>query len=95
MTTAPRPTAKIAELAPDAPLPPLDGSRISLPAGVQPFKLNWPYIIGIGAYHAVAVLAFMPGYFTWSGLVVAIVARICAGYSASTSATIDFSPTAA
>ena len=44
-----------------------------MPAGVQPFKLNWPYIIGIGAYHAVAVLAFMPGYFTWSGLVVAIV----------------------
>ena len=26
----------------------------------------------IGAYHAVAVLAFMPGYFSWSGLVVAI-----------------------
>ena len=73
MTTAPRPIARVAVLAPDAPLPPLDGFRISLPAGVQPFKLNWPYIIGIGAYHAVAVLAFMPGYFTWSGLVVAIV----------------------
>ena len=73
MTTAPRPTARIAVLAPDAPLPPLDGFRIALPAGVQPFKLNWPYIIGIGAYHAVAALAFMPGYFTWSGLVVAIV----------------------
>ena len=54
MTTAPRPTARIAVLAPDAPLPPLAALRISLPAGVQPFKLNWPYIIGIGAYHAVA-----------------------------------------
>ena len=73
MTTAPRPTARIAVLAPDAPLPPLDGVRIPLPAGVQPFKPNWPYIIGIGAYHAVAVLAFMPGYFSWSGLAVAIV----------------------
>ena len=73
MTTAPRPTARVAVLAPDAPLPPPDGFRISLPAGVQPFKPNWPYIIGIGAYHAVAVLAFMPGYFTWSGLAVAIV----------------------
>jgi fatty-acid desaturase len=73
MTTAPRPIARVAVLAPDAPLPPLDGFRMSLPAGVQPFKLNWPYITGIGAYHAVAVLAFMPAYFTWSGLVVAIV----------------------
>jgi fatty-acid desaturase len=73
MRTAPRPPARIAVFAPDAPLPPLDGLRMALPAGVQPFKLNWPYIIGIGAYHAVAVLAFMPGYFTWSGLVVAIV----------------------
>ena len=40
MTTAPRPTAETAVLAPDAPLPPLDGFRISLPAGVQPFKLE-------------------------------------------------------
>src|SRR5215217_3955067 len=73
MTTAPRPTARVAVLAPDAPLPPVVAVSITLPAGVQPFKLNWPYIITIGGYHAVAVLAFMPGYFTWSGLVVAIV----------------------
>ena len=44
-----------------------------MPAGVQPFKLNWPYIIGYRHLHAVAVLALIPGYFTWSGLVVAIV----------------------
>ena len=47
--------------------------RLPLPAGVKPFQLNWPNIVVIGAYHAVALLAFMPGYFSWSGLIVAIV----------------------
>src|SRR3954463_9736267 len=63
MTTARRPTARAAVLDTDALPAPLSGSRISLPAGVRPFKLNWPYIIVIGGYHALAVLAFMPGYF--------------------------------
>ena len=46
--------------------------RLALPAGVRPFRLNWPYIIVIAAYHGAAVLAFMPGYFSWSGLLVAV-----------------------
>src|SRR3954462_4931896 len=76
MTTAPRPIAKTAVLEPtDLTLPlaasPTD-SRISLPAGVAPFQLNWPYIVVIGAYHVMALLAFMPGYFSWSGFVVAL-----------------------
>ena len=77
MTTAPRPMAKTAALTPADLTPPLSPAllspalanpRIPLPAGVKPFQLNWPYIIVIGAYHVVAVLAFMPGYFSWSGL---------------------------
>jgi len=39
---------------------------------VRPFQLNWPYIIVIGAYHVLALLAFLPGYFSWSGLILAI-----------------------
>src|SRR5258707_7490498 len=46
--------------------------RLTLPAGVRPFRLNWPYIGVIGAYHAAALLAFMPDYFSWSGLIVAV-----------------------
>src|ERR1700681_1311448 len=46
--------------------------RLMLPAGVRPFQLNWPYIIVISAYHGAALLALMPGYFSWSGVVVAI-----------------------
>ncbi|MGH6754212.1 MAG: acyl-CoA desaturase, partial [Bradyrhizobium sp.] len=73
MTTAPRPTIKTAVLPPDEPINLPAGARLLLPAGVLPYQLNWPYILAIGGYHGLALLAFMPGYFSWSGLILAIV----------------------
>ena len=49
----------------DYTIPVAGKERLALPVGVRPFQLNWPYIIGIAAYHAAALLAFMPGYFSW------------------------------
>jgi stearoyl-CoA desaturase (delta-9 desaturase) len=73
MATAHRSLATTAALAAEDYAIPLETkARLKLPAGVRPFKLNWTYIFGIGAYHLVAVLAFMPHYFTWSGLIVAL-----------------------
>ena len=72
MTTAPRPTIKTAVLDPDASVDLPASARLLLPAGVLPYQLNWPYILAIGAYHGLALLAFMPGYFSWSGLIVAM-----------------------
>lgn len=73
MTTAHRPATKVAALvAADHAIPLVAPARLVLPAGVRPFQLNWPYILVIGAYHVVALLAFMPGYFSWSGLLVAL-----------------------
>src|SRR3981081_2982353 len=74
MTTVRRPTTKTAVLAAADCTPSVaTNERLMLPAGVRPVQLNWPYIIVIGAYHAAAMLAFMPGYFSWSGLIVAMV----------------------
>jgi fatty-acid desaturase len=73
MTTAPRPTIKTAVLPADAPINLPASARLLLPAGVLPYQLNWAYILAIGAYHGLALLALMPGYFSWSGLAVAIV----------------------
>jgi fatty-acid desaturase len=73
MTTDPRPTVKTAVLTPaDLVAPLLSNPRLTLPAGVRPFQLNWPYILVIGAYHIAALLSFMPGYFSWSGFIIAI-----------------------
>ncbi len=46
--------------------------RLKLPEGVRPFRLNWPNIVAISAYHAAAVTAFLPFCFSWSGLLIAV-----------------------
>src|ERR1700730_2522738 len=72
MTKVPLPTVKTAVLSAVDFVPAAVDARQMLPAGVKPFQLNWPYILVIGAYHAAALLAFMPHYFSWSGLMVAL-----------------------
>src|SRR4051812_33675205 len=61
------------EAAANRPAPAVSKRPLLLPAGVGPFQLSWPNIIVIGTYHVVAGLAFLPGYFSWSGLIVALV----------------------
>jgi fatty-acid desaturase len=73
MTKVPSPAIKTAVLTgADAPVPLKTNALLMLPAGVRPLQLKWPYMLGIGAYHAAAALAFSPGYFSWSGLIVAV-----------------------
>ena len=58
MTTAENPAIKPAILVSAAPLAARD--RLMLPAGVRPFQLNWPYIIVIAGYHALALRSLYP-----------------------------------
>jgi hypothetical protein len=61
MTTVRRPTTKTAVLAAaDYAALSAAKARLMLPAGVRPFRLNWPYIVAIGAYHVLALLASCP-----------------------------------
>jgi len=76
MTTVDLPTITSAADSPDSVA---SKGRLLLPEGVRPFKLNWPNIIVIGVYHGLALLAFMPGYFSWIGLIVAVVATHLCG----------------
>ena len=45
---------------------------LPLPASVQKDKILWPYFIGITGFHALALLAFVPWLFSWTGVALAI-----------------------
>lgn len=40
--------------------------------GIEWGNLNWPVIIAIGSMHLVALLAFWPRLFSWSGLILCL-----------------------
>ena len=50
----------------------IDPQRLPLPEETQPIKILWDYLIVLAAIHLIALYAFVPWCFTWSGLVLAI-----------------------
>ena len=57
------------------PPPPPDAPRIGslpLPAGAERRVWIWPYFTGLGLYHLLVPLAFMPWFFSWTGVVLAL-----------------------
>ncbi|MEH2473597.1 fatty-acid desaturase [Nitrobacteraceae bacterium AZCC 2161] len=48
--------------------------RITLPEGVQPYRIDWVNTLTIAAFHALALLALMPMFFNWTAVIVAIAA---------------------
>lgn len=46
--------------------------RLDVPASARPFRLAWIDATGIGAIHLIALLAFVPWFFSWTGAVLAV-----------------------
>jgi stearoyl-CoA desaturase (delta-9 desaturase) len=44
-------------------------SRLSLPKAVVGIRLRWTYALSILALHFLSLLAFLPWFFTWTGLI--------------------------
>jgi len=47
--------------------------KLSMPQGVREKKIAWRYVIGISTIHFVALSAFVPWFFSWTGLILALV----------------------
>jgi fatty-acid desaturase len=62
-----------AELAPSSNDRPADAGRLPLPDAVQPIDIIWPYAVTLVIYHLVALLAFVPWFFSWTGVIVCVV----------------------
>lgn len=50
---------------------PPSARRLRLPAGVRRHRILWPYAGTVGLYHIVSLLALLPWFFSWTGLVLA------------------------
>lgn len=45
---------------------------LPLPEGVDAGRIVWPYLIGIVAFHLIALLALIPWFFSWTGVALAV-----------------------
>lgn len=69
---------------PDPPTTPedalsIDSQRLALPEATEPRKIMWPYLTILASVHLVALLAFLPWLFTWSGLILAVAGHFIFG----------------
>ena len=48
-------------------------TRLPRPAGIVPGKIAWNYVIGIGGMHLFALAAFVPWFFSWSGVILMLI----------------------
>jgi fatty-acid desaturase len=79
--TAPHPptVTVVALTAATSPAVSTGSGRMPLPAGVTPFQPDWPNIVLISFYHLAALAAFLPIYFNWNALIVAVVGAQVSG----------------
>lgn len=50
----------------------LPAASLPLPAAVNRRQIVWSYAITVGFYHLVALLALLPWFFSWTGVVLAV-----------------------
>ncbi|MGB7323548.1 MAG: fatty acid desaturase [Rubripirellula sp.] len=75
------PETEIADDAATGPLPTtgIDPQRLPRPEETEPLQIMWRYVIVLSMVHVVALLAFVPWLFTWSGLVAAVAGHFLFG----------------
>jgi fatty-acid desaturase len=47
-------------------------SRMARPATAEGSRILWTYVAGVGTYHALAMLALVPWFFSWTGVALAV-----------------------
>ena len=54
-------------------------SGLSLPETTQPLKVDWRYLISLVLIHALAALALLPWFFSWTGVAVCFLSHYFVG----------------
>ena len=50
----------------------VESGQLTRPGRVTTTRIAWPYLAFILTYHLIACLAFLPFFFSWSAVIVAI-----------------------
>jgi fatty-acid desaturase len=57
----------------------VDPQRVPRPEETEPLRILWQYAIVLGLVHLIALYAFLPYFFTWSGVILAIAGHFVFG----------------
>jgi fatty-acid desaturase len=53
--------------------------NLPYPEATQPQRVDWPYTLTVGFFHLVALLAFVPWFFSWTGVTLCAVSGFILG----------------
>jgi len=53
--------------------------RLEIPASSQPVVIYWQYLVPLTLVHLLALLAFVPWFFSWAGVIAAVVGHVFFG----------------
>ena len=54
-------------------------SRLDVPSTAAPLRIDWPNLFGLLAVHVIALLAFVPWFFSWTGVAIAFLGHYFVG----------------
>src|SRR5690242_17650061 len=47
-------------------------ATMAIPEAAQPMQIDWGYVVNISLIHALSLLILLPWFFSWTGVVVAV-----------------------
>ncbi|MEI9804766.1 MAG: hypothetical protein WDN48_10350 [Pseudolabrys sp.] len=53
--------------------------RLPLPEATCPQRIDWPYASTLIVFHVLALLAFVPWFFSWTGVILCAVSGLLLG----------------
>jgi len=71
----------VVEPAPPQTVPdgPPASRRLEIPASSQPARIYWQYLVPLVLVHLLALLALVPWFFSWAGVIAAVVGHVVFG----------------
>ena len=78
-STTSKPAARPSQQVQPAPATANDSGQLDFPETTQPITISWDYAVALGLLHVLALLAFIPWLFSWTGVWLILVGHLTFG----------------